>query len=220
MPAPFSFRPGIVLLLSTLFAVAAMGQSSGFVNHLQRARSLHKSGELPEARKHAVSAQKSATSSKQREQANSLLHDIDNTIARHQAAARLAKRLAEEAEPAEATASHEGDVALDRERLSHTLQVFTRDHGGKVLEGTLSEFRCHGGNPRLVVMTQGKPVAVEIDDPGNILITQAGEHSDHFDFRCGKQKAQAVKVGYRPANKDGRVGFLRILEFQPVQPEP
>jgi hypothetical protein len=207
-------RPGIVLLLGALLAIGAMAQTNSFINHLQKAKALHKQGELSKARTHAVSARKAASSSGQRKEADSLLDDIERAIIRRQAAERLAKRLANEAAPAEATKDYANDVALDQERLSQTLLVFTRDQGGKVLEGTLSEFQCRGANPRLVVNCRGESVAIEVDEPGNILITHAGEHTEHFDFRCGKQKAQAVRVGYRPANKDGHVGFLRILEFQ------
>jgi tetratricopeptide (TPR) repeat protein len=112
------------------------------------------------------------------------------------------------------------DTAIDAERLDQTLAVFVRDRGGKVLAGTLHELRCQGAGAQLVILAQGKPVVLDLDEPGNILITRRGEHVANYDFRCGRQKPEAVHVGYLPAERAGRAGFLRILQFEAQTPAP
>lgn len=105
------------------------------------------------------------------------------------------------------------DTAIDTERLEMTLTVFTRDRGGKVAEGTLHELRCLGTGAQLVILSGGKQMAFEIDEPGNILITRGGQHVANYDFRCGRQKSEKVRIGFAPAEKEGRAGLLRILQF-------
>lgn len=124
---------------------------------------------------------------------------------------------AEDASPAQVDVARapdgSNDTAIDTERLEMTLTVFTRDRGGKVAEGTLHELRCLGTGAQLVILSGGKPMAFEIDEPGNILITRGGQHVANYDFRCGRQKSEKVHIGYVPAEQAGRVGFLRILQF-------
>lgn len=113
----------------------------------------------------------------------------------------------------EAIGDRANDTSIDTERLDMTLTVFTRDRGGKVAEGTMHELRCLAGGAQLVILSSGKPVAVEIDEPNNILITRGGQHVANYDFRCGRQKPEKVRIGYVPAEASGRVGFLRILQL-------
>ena len=176
----------------------------------------------------------------EKQRAANLLERIDLGLQRRRAAARIADNIGMEngfAEPG-ATAPHQArrpgpttqdlspdqvdltrdidrsnDTAIDAERLDQTLNVFTKNRGGKVVEGTMQELRCLGTGAQLVILSSGKRLAFEIDDPSNILITRGGEHVANHDFRCGRQPAEKVHVGYAPAEKDGRIGFLRILQF-------
>ncbi|MCC6262170.1 MAG: hypothetical protein IT169_01225 [Bryobacterales bacterium] len=114
----------------------------------------------------------------------------------------------------EAAGGRANDNIIDNERLDMTLTVFTRDRGGRVAEGVMHELRCLAAGAQLVILSGGKPVVVGIDEPNNILITRRGRHVANYDFRCGRQKPEKVRIGYVPAEASGRVGFLRILQFE------
>ncbi|MCW5965685.1 MAG: hypothetical protein KIT83_16730 [Bryobacterales bacterium] len=206
----------IALALHLFVPLSSYAQAESFGTHFQRAASSFREERFDHAKRSAIEARKAAANADQRQRADKLLQSIETAVLRRKAADQLANRvgLLEEDLPAAASADHSRDLSVDAERLDQTLTVFTRDQGGKVVEGTLKELQCREGNARIVVEAEGKPVTVEIDQPGDILITRAGEHTKTFDFRCGKQKPEIVKVGYRPAASDGKVGFLRILQFE------
>lgn len=115
--------------------------------------------------------------------------------------------------PAESDIDRTNDTSVDSERLEMTLTVFTRDRGGKVAEGVMQELRCLDRGAQLVILSEGKRFTVEIDQPNNILITRRGQHVSDYEFRCGRQKPERVRIGYTPAEAPGRAGFLRILQF-------
>ena len=212
------FIRGVTLTCALLvFAVFwCNAQGSEFNQHLQRSIKSYHAENLDAAKQSALAARKAAANGDQRQRADKVLQQIETKVQRNQAAERLARRVGirEDELPSGATDDHSGDAEFDEERLDQTLSVFTRDQGGKLVEGILSEFQCRADNPRMVIESEGKPVVVEIDQPGDILVTRAGLRSSNFDFRCGKQKPERVRLGYRPALKDGRVGFLRILQFE------
>ncbi len=204
-----------VWLLVTL-ATVCPAQQDRFAAHFQKATASYKEERFDAARQAASEARKSATNADQRQRVDRLLASIDAALERHRSASQLANRvgLTKDEPSAEALADHSNDVNIDAERLGQTLAVFVRDQGGQVIEGALTEFQCRDGNPRIVVVADAKPVALEIDNPNDILITRASKHTTSFDFRCGKQKGELVRVGYRPARQDGREGFVRILQFE------
>jgi tetratricopeptide (TPR) repeat protein len=182
-----------------------------------------------EAKRFAERAKQLAADLADNGQADALLANVETALTRLHAADRVAASVglpahqpgnadspaASAPEDPALNVDRSQDLAIDDQRINQTMEVFVRNRGGKVVEGTLKELRCAATEALLIVAAAEGPIAVAIDDPSNILITRRHQHQPNHDFRCGPQKAERVKVGYQPSVKGARVGFLRILEFEP-----
>ncbi len=201
---------------------SAPAQSS-FEFHLAAGTAQLRASNPHEARNFAERARELAVEPTQTRQAEALLANIESAIDRLRAADRVAASVgldatqpgADSAEALAEDVDRSKDVAIDDQRLQQTLDVFVRDRGGKVVDGTLKELRCGQSEALLVVATADGSMTFAIDDPSNILITRGHQHQPNHDFRCGPQQPDRVRVGYEPAAKGPRAGFLRILEFEP-----
>lgn len=200
----------------------AVAEHPSFQFHLAAGTAQLRAQNPEEAKRFAERARELAAEAHERRHAEDLLENVESALDRHRAAGRVASSVGlGTANPAGASEGHlqdfdrSGDVAIDEQRIDQTLAVFVRDRGGKVVEGTLKELRCGQTEAVLVIAAAEGPIAFAIDDPSNILITRGHQHRPNHDFRCGPQKAERVRVGFEPAAKGSRAGYLRILEFEP-----
>ncbi|MDX1979288.1 MAG: hypothetical protein SFV51_03405 [Bryobacteraceae bacterium] len=79
------------------------------------------------------------------------------------------------------------------------------------LEGALRQLDCSGEQARLHVETAGKRVVLLIRDPANVQIRNTGDAT--YEFTCGPQKGEKVKVEFAPQAAEGAVGYVVSIEF-------
>lgn len=92
------------------------------------------------------------------------------------------------------------------------INSFTGD-GAAVVEGQVSHMDCSTIPPALTVITEGGPLKVLIDDPSLVSIIRDGRIVDDYQFTCGAQSGETIRVGYA-GSSDGTPGvFLRLLQF-------
>jgi tetratricopeptide (TPR) repeat protein len=87
--------------------------------------------------------------------------------------------------------------------------------GDARIEGVLEHIDCLGANARFHVRAQGKPVALWVDNPGQVLLTS--ESGLTFEFRCGSQRARDVAIEYvrKPDAQRRTEGEITAIEFRP-----
>jgi hypothetical protein len=67
--------------------------------------------------------------------------------------------------------------------------------------------------PILTVEVEGTLVPIQIDDPSRISIIRDGQIADDYQFTCGVQSGETLRVGFEPSSEGGASQFLRLLQF-------
>jgi hypothetical protein len=92
------------------------------------------------------------------------------------------------------------------------INSFTGD-GAAVIEGQVGNMNCSTIPPALTVVTEGGALKVLIDDPALVSIIRDGRIVNDYQFTCGPQSGETIRVGYA-SSADGAPGvFLRLLQF-------
>lgn len=106
-------------------------------------------------------------------------------------------------------------VASVAQRLVNSLTA-----GGAVLtEAQLRDLDCSSAQPALTVQTEAGTMKILIDDPSLVSIIRDGLIADDYQFSCGAQSGESVRVGYS-SSSDGAPGvFLRLLQFGEISSE-
>jgi tetratricopeptide (TPR) repeat protein len=106
-------------------------------------------------------------------------------------------------------------VTTARKKPEVTIPESWRPKSGDArLEGTLEHIDCLGASARMHVRAGGKPVALWIDKPGEVLL--GSESGITFTFTCGAQRLRRVVIEYNaepdPARKTE--GLITRIEFR------
>jgi tetratricopeptide (TPR) repeat protein len=165
-------------------AVSIFPRQSPFWHAL--AFSLHAAGRSEEARRAAQRALDSAANPQQAEMAR--------------AAVRLTGT------PRPAAAAKAADVVVP--------ESWRNPKGDSSIDGVLERIDCLGPSARFHIRAGGKPVAVFVQNPGEVLLKNLSSMT--FEFRCGPQKPVPVVVEYKrqPDAEKGTVGVVTGIEFR------
>jgi hypothetical protein len=85
--------------------------------------------------------------------------------------------------------------------------------GATLSEAQLKDLDCSAAPPALTVQTEAGTMKILIDDPALVSIVRDGIVADDYQFTCGAQSGEKIRVGYS-SSADGAPGvFLRLLQF-------
>lgn len=91
--------------------------------------------------------------------------------------------------------------------------------GVTLAEAQLKNLDCATAPPALSVDTEAGTMRILIDDPASVAIIRDGAVAVDFQFTCGAQSGENIRVGYS-SSSDGSPGvFLRLLQFGEIQRE-
>lgn len=99
------------------------------------------------------------------------------------------------------------------ESLAQRLINSFNGDGAAVVEGQLSNMNCSTIPPALTVITEEGALKVLIDDPALVSIIRDGRIADDYQFTCGPQSGETIRVGYAGSSDGGPGVFLRLLQF-------
>lgn len=149
--------------------------------------SLHQAGAEDQARRAARKAAETASTKEQMDMAQAVL--------------RLT------------TASAAPPAAPPRKPTVSTPESWKPRAGNTRIEGTLERIDCLGASARFHVRSGGRPVALWVDRPGEVLLRTGTGIT--FEFRCGLQRPRRVVIDYEaklePARKTE--GVIAAIEF-------
>ncbi len=117
---------------------------------------------------------------------------------------------AEQVEMARATL-RSMDAAQPRPPAEHRPAVNTPDswknrQGDARLEGVLERIECQGQSAKFHVRAQGKVRALQVENPGEVLLKNFSSMT--FEFRCGPQKPVPIVLEYISSS-----GLVTAIEF-------
>jgi tetratricopeptide (TPR) repeat protein len=86
--------------------------------------------------------------------------------------------------------------------------------GDARVEGMLEHIDCLGKSARFHVRAEGKPVALWVENPGQVLLNTPSSLT--FEFACGSQKARPVAIEYtrKPDTVRRTEGEITAIEFR------
>lgn len=88
--------------------------------------------------------------------------------------------------------------------------------GATVTEAQLKNLDCSTIPPALTAQTEAGTMKILIDDPSSVVIIRDGGVAEDYQFNCGTQSGESIRVGYS-SSSDGAPGvFLRLLQFAEI----
>ncbi len=91
--------------------------------------------------------------------------------------------------------------------------------GTTLIEAQLKDLDCSAAPPALTVQTEAGTMKILIDNPSSISIIRDGVVAEDYQFTCGAQSGESIRVGYS-GTADGAPGiFLRLLQFGEIRSE-
>lgn len=85
--------------------------------------------------------------------------------------------------------------------------------GATLSVAQLTNLDCSAAPPALSVQTELGGMKILIDAPSSVSIVRDGRIVDDYQFTCGTQSGETIRVGY-VGSSDGAPGvFLRLLQF-------
>lgn len=85
--------------------------------------------------------------------------------------------------------------------------------GATLTEAQLKDLDCSSAAPVLTVETEAGTMKIQIDNPSFVQIIRDGIVAEDYQFTCGAQSGETIRVGYS-SSADGAPGvFLRLLQF-------
>jgi hypothetical protein len=85
--------------------------------------------------------------------------------------------------------------------------------GATLTEAQLKNMDCSIIPPALTVQTELGEMKVLIDAPSLVSIIRDGRLADDYQFTCGPQSGETIRVGYVSSSEGAPGVFLRLLQF-------
>ena len=166
-------------------------------------------GYLAEAQKAAQRARQTAKTEQQIAWAEQLVEDLSRAREKPQS---LAPARREVVESPEAKETPRLARKTEETPVSPPKPVGAKPQPHSIV-GTLQHLDCLARAARLRILSEGKPLAFAILDPGKVVVK--GTNQGSFEFACGAQNPRPVRLDYLPQQdaKLGTVGVIVAMEF-------